>query len=347
MKVEGKLTNTTEVAASDLLEIYRLMVCARAIDAECAALQRQGELAVWAPMRGQEAAQIASAYALGPSDMAFPSYREFGAALARGVKPSDYIHFYRASCLGGLYDPREHGFGLISVPVASQCIHAVGWAMGARFKATKDVSLAYFGDGASSEGDFHEALNFASVFDAPVVFFCQNNGWAISVPFSKQSRTDVATKAQAYGIEGVKVDGNDAVEVFTAVRTAVDRARNESRPTLIEAVTYRIGAHSTADDDSIYRSASEVAEWEKRDPIVRMRTVLEDGGHADDDHFESVRLDAGALAASVREEIFGAAPRDTLDSIGHVFSEISPRLQKQFDALRGDTTDLPAGDTDA
>src|SRR5438132_9549525 len=225
----------------ELRELYRLMVLTRKADLEATALQRQGELAVYPPLIGQEAAQVGSAFALEESDWIFPSYRELGAAVVRGVDLVEYLHFYRATWHGGSYDANAHRFGYVSVPVASQILHAVGYAMGARLDGISLAALAYFGDGATSEGDFHEACNFAAVFRAPVVFFCQTTQCAISAPVSPRTVAPIRRKAQAYGFPGVVVDGNDVLAVYRETKEAARRARDEGVPTLIEAVTYRIG----------------------------------------------------------------------------------------------------------
>ncbi|HVL82540.1 MAG TPA: pyruvate dehydrogenase (acetyl-transferring) E1 component subunit alpha [Actinomycetota bacterium] len=320
----------------DLRDLYRRMALVRRADTEATALQRQGELAVWAPMAGQEAAQVGSASALEPQDMAFPSYRELGAAMTRGVDVVGYLHFYRGTWHGGIYDPSEHGFGMISVPVASQCLHAAGWAMGARFDGKDSVALAYFGDGATSEGDFHEACNFAGVFRAPAIFFCQNNRWAISVPLSKQTAAPIFEKAKAYGFPGVCVDGNDVLAVWQVTREARERAL-EGVPTLIEAMTYRLAPHSTADDASIYQSAEEVEMWRPREPIGRYESFLRREGLADEDFFSEVGAAADAIAHRIRTGLVGAGPEPITDSFDHVYDDLPQHLARQREeALRDD-----------
>ena len=267
----------------DLRELYRLMVLVRRADLEATALQRQGELAVYPPLIGQEAAQVGSAFALSPEEYIFPSYRELGAAVVRGVDLVEYLHFYRATWHGGTYDPNRHRFGMVSVPVGSQTLHAVGYAMGRRMDGASECVMTYFGDGATSEGDLHEAWNFAEVFGAPVVFLCQNNQWAISVPLSKQTIVPIARKAAAYGFPGVRVDGNDVLAVYGATREAAERARTDGTPTLIEAVTYRLGPHSTADDAGRYQPADEVERWRSLDPLERYRRFMEARGLLDED----------------------------------------------------------------
>jgi 2-oxoisovalerate dehydrogenase E1 component alpha subunit len=325
-----------------LLELYRLMALTRRADLEATALQRQGELAVYPPLIGQEAAQVGSAFALEESDWIFPSYRELGAAVVRGVDLVEYLHFYRATWHGGTYDANAHRFGYVSVPVASQTLHAVGYAMGAKLDGLSLATLVYFGDGATSEGDFHEACNFAAVFRSPVVFFCQNNQWAISVPLSAQTVAPIWKKAEAYGFPGVQVDGNDVLAVFKATREAATRARDEGIPTLIEAVTYRIGPHSTADDASKYRPAEEVEQWRAMDPIERYRRWLTGSGTADDAFFEQVESEAKEFASRMREGVTGSKPRPVAELFEWVFADLPPHLARQRDeALRF------AGETDS
>jgi 2-oxoisovalerate dehydrogenase E1 component alpha subunit len=318
-----------------LRELYRLMALTRRADLEATALQRQGELAVYPPLIGQEAAQVGSAFALEESDWIFPSYRELGAALVRGVDLVEYLHFYRATWHGGTHDANAHRFGYVSVPVGSQTLHAVGYAMGAKLDGLSVVTLVYFGDGATSEGDFHEACNFAAVFRAPVVFLCQNNHWAISVPVSAQTVAPIWKKAGAYGFPGVRVDGNDVLAVYRATKEAAARAREEGTPTLIEAVTYRLGPHSTADDATRYQPAEQIEAWKARDPLVRYRRWLEADGRADVEFFDAVEAEAKEFAARMRSGVIGSAPRPVEEMFRWVFAELPPHLARQRDeALR-------------
>ena len=243
---------------------------------------------------------LAIAYALGDEDFIFPSYREMGAAVVRGVDLVDYMHFHRGTWHGGVRDPVGARFAMISVPVGSQMLHAVGWAMGTKLDGKDACAITYFGDGATSQGDFHEACNFAGVFKAPVVFFCQNNHWAISVPIEKQTAAPIWKKAEAYGFPGVRVDGNDVLAVYKMTREATERARAEGIPTLIEAVTYRLGPHSTADDATRYRTKEEVDKWHQLDPLERYRQYLEAEGIAD----QSFVLEVDAEAEDVAQEAF-------------------------------------------
>ena len=327
-----------------LRELYRLMVLTRRADLEATALQRQGELAVYPPLIGQEAAQVGSAFALQESDWIFPSYRELGAAVVRGVDLVEYLHFYRATWHGGTYDAPAHRFGYVSVPVGSQILHAVGFAMGTKKDGLPTASLVYFGDGATSEGDFHEGCNFAAVFKAPVIFFCQNNQWAISVPLSAQTTTPIWTKAAAYGFPGVQVDGNDVLAVYQVTRDAATRAREEGIPTLIEAVTYRIGPHSTADDASKYRPNEEVDQWKALDPLERYRRWLESSGVADDAFLQRVDEEARGFTARIRSGVIGSGPRPVEELFQWVFEDIPPHLARQRDeVLELERHEGPAG----
>src|SRR5688572_19979321 len=236
--------------AEQLRELLRHMVRARRLDRECMALQRQGELTVYPPFEGQEAAQVGSAFALGAEDWAFPTFRELAAALVRGVDPMQYLWYHRGTWHGGPYDPRATRFGPICVPVATQICHAVGVAMGLEKDGIEACALAYLGDGSASEGDFHEGANLAAVFGAPAILFCQNNGWAISVPTALQTAGEIWKRAEGLGFHGIRVDGNDVLAVYRATREAATRARSGRGPTLIEAMTYRMGPRPTAADGS-------------------------------------------------------------------------------------------------
>jgi 2-oxoisovalerate dehydrogenase E1 component subunit alpha len=325
----------TGLDVGGLRELYRLMALTRRADLESTALQRQGELAVYPPLIGQEAAQVGSAFALDETDWAFPSYRELGAALVRGVDLVEYLHFYRATWHGGTYDAPEKRFGYVSVPVASQIIHATGFAMGTKLDGLPTVSLVYFGDGATSEGDFHEGCNFAAVFRAPVVFFCQNNQWAISVPLSQQTVAPIWRKADAYGFPGVLVDGNDVLAVYRATREAVSRARGEGVPTLIEALTYRIGPHSTADDASRYRAEADVQRWRALDPLERYKAWITAAGVADSAFLEEVEREATEFARRLRAGVIESGPRPVAELFEWVFQDVPPHLARQRDeALR-------------
>jgi 2-oxoisovalerate dehydrogenase E1 component alpha subunit len=323
----------------DLRELYRLLVLTRRADLEATALQRQGELAVYPPLIGQEAAQVGSAFALAPADYIFPSYRELGAALVRGIDLVEYLHFYRATWHGGTYDPNEHRFGMVSVPVGSQTLHAVGYALGLKLDGKPDCALVYFGDGATSEGDVHEAFNFGAVFRAPVVFFCQNNHWAISVPLERQTVAPIWKKAEAYGFPGIAVDGNDVLAVYQVTKEAAARARSEGVPTLIEAVTYRLGPHSTADDAGKYQPAEEIERWKALDPIDRYRRFLEGQGLLDEAFVQSCEQEAKDEMARIRAGVIASEPRPLEELFAWVFEgELPPHLARQRDEMLGTGT---------
>lgn len=297
-----------ELSDNHLRGMLRWLFLARAVDDEAMALQAAGELTVYPPFRGQEAAQVGSALALAPQDFVFPTFRELAAALVRGVDAVTYFEYHRGTWHGGAYDPLASRFGPVCIILASQVVHAVGFAMGQRMLGSDVVTLAYFGDGSSSEGDFHEAANFAAVFDAPVVLFCQNNHWAISMHESKQMRAPVVAKAAGYGIPGVQVDGNDVLAVWRATRDAAARARAGDGPTLIEAITYRMGPHHTADDPARYRDPAEHAAWLARDPIVRFERWLTAESLVTTESVAQMRADVAAEVAQIAEGVRSLAP---------------------------------------
>jgi 2-oxoisovalerate dehydrogenase E1 component subunit alpha len=331
--VDPEAREALDLKEEDLRALYRFMALARQVDLACTALQRQGELAVYPPLLGQEAAQVGSAYALGEEDFVFPAYREVGVAVVRGIDLIEYTHFHRGTRHGGIDDPVGSRFAEVSIPIATQALHAVGWAIGARKDRSTACAIAYFGDGATSEGDFHEACNFAGVFGAPVILFCQNNGWAISVPVARQTAAPIWRKAEAYGFPGVRVDGNDVLAVYGVTREAAERARSEHTPTLIEAVTYRMGPHSTADDRSRYQPEEEIERWRGQDPLFRFRKFLEAEGAIDHAFVEQVEADAKGLAAEIRDGIVGASPRDARELFEWVFTELPPHLARQRDQV--------------
>ncbi len=335
---DGTAVGQTDVglSADALRELLRLMVLARRLDRECMALQRQGELTVYPPFEGQEAAQVGSAFALGPQDFAFPTFRELAAAVVRGVDVVQYLEYHRGTWHGGPYDPFATGFAPICVPVATQIVHAVGWALGAKLDGKAACALAYFGDGSASEGDFHEAANLAAVFEAPVVLFCQNNGWAISVPAEEQYVAPIAARAPGYGFPGVRVDGNDVLAVYAATREAAERARAGGGPTLIEAMTYRLGPHSTADDASRYRSDAEVQAWRERDPIDRYRRHLELTGVADATFLAACEDGAEAWVGEVRAAITSVGPPPSAEVFNHVFERPPSTLLREREEALGD-----------
>jgi 2-oxoisovalerate dehydrogenase E1 component beta subunit len=288
-----------------LLALYRQMARVRRLNDEAIALQRQGVLPAFAPCTGQEAAQVGSALALDPAvDFMFPTYREFGAMLAFGVTPRALLAHHRGYADGGLFDATEAHVAPLYASVGATALHAVGWAMGAALQRDPACAIAYFGDGASSQGDVHEAMNFAAVFRTPVVFFCQNNQWAISVPSCRQvGGGSVAARAAGYGLPGVRIDGNDVEAVLDAAAEAVARARAGEGATVIEAMTYRLGPHATSDDPRRYRSADDEAGWVARDPLTRARARLLDSGGADEATLDEIDRELEAEVAAVLEQL--------------------------------------------
>ena len=292
-----------ELTTDDVKDLYRDLVLVRRIDTEAIALQRQGELGIWASLLGQEAAQVGSGRALGPRDMAFPTYREHGVAWCRGLDPSRLLELFRGVSHGG-WDPAAHQFHLYTIVIGAQTLHATGYAMGIQRDGAVgedgEAVIVYFGDGATSQGDVNEAFIWASVFNAPVVFFCQNNQWAISEPLERQSRIPLYQRASGFGFPGLRVDGNDVFACLAVTRKAMQAAREGQGPMLIEAFTYRMGAHTTTDDPTRYRLASELEAWKLKDPIERVKAYLVRTGAADAAFLEGVDAEADELGGRVR-----------------------------------------------
>jgi 2-oxoisovalerate dehydrogenase E1 component alpha subunit len=323
-----------DLKEDDHRALYRWMVLARRVDRQAINLQRQGQLGVYASLLGQEAAQVGSAYALAEQDWAFPSYRESGVALVRGVDPAGTLHLFRGTWFSD-YDPYEHNFGLPCIPIGTQALHAAGYAMAAKLDGRNLVTVAYFGDGATSEGDPHEAMNFAAVFDAPCVFFVQNNQYAISVPLSKQTKAPtIAHKAVGYGMPGYRVDGNDVLATYAVMRRAVERARRGEGPSLIEAVTYRMESHTTADDAARYRNDEELALWRRRDPIARFEAFMQREGLLDDGLRAELDAEAAALATRMREAVYDAPHGDPQELFDHVYVDPPASFTEQRELLR-------------
>src|SRR3954453_19936781 len=274
-----------DVSDEELRSLYRDLVLVRRWDAEATALQRQGELGIWASLLGQEAAQVGAGRAPAADDMAFPTYREHGVAWTRGVDPLHVMSLFRGVDMGS-WDPIARGFNLYTVVIGAQCLHATGYAMGLQRDGAESATLAFLGDGATSQGEVNEAMIWAATFGAPVVFFCQNNQYAISVPIERQSRVPLFHRAGGFGFPGVRVDGNDVLAVLAVTRAALAAAREGQGPTFIEAFTYRMGAHTTSDDPTRYRLASELEEWKLRDPIARVKAYLARNGIADAAFFD-------------------------------------------------------------
>jgi pyruvate dehydrogenase E1 component alpha subunit len=293
-----------ELTDDEVKDLYTDLVLVRRIDTEAIALQRQGELGIWASLLGQEAAQVGSGRALGPRDMAFPTYREHGVAWCRGLDPLRLLELFRGVSHGG-WDPAAHRFHLYTIVIGAQTLHATGYAMGIQRDGAVgedgEAVVVYFGDGATSQGDVNEAFIWASVFNAPVVFFCQNNQWAISEPLERQSRIPLYQRARGFGFPGIRVDGNDVFGCLAATRQALQAAREGQGPTLIEAFTYRMGAHTTTDDPTRYRLASELEAWKLKDPIERVKAYLVRSGAAGADFFAEVDAQADELGRRVRK----------------------------------------------
>nr|WP_224751410.1 pyruvate dehydrogenase (acetyl-transferring) E1 component subunit alpha [Microbacterium helvum] len=317
-----------DVDSAALRSLYRDLVLLRRIDVEGVALQRQGQLGLWPPCQGQEATQIGTARALRADDFAFPSYRETGVVYARGGKPSDFVLAWRGE-EHSTYDPYELNTATQQIIIGAQSLHAVGYAMGVQRDGTDQVSVAYFGDGASSQGDVNEAMVFASSFGAPVVFVCTNNQWAISEPVALQAKVPIAGRAPGFGIPSMRVDGNDVLACLAAMRWALDHARSGKGPAFIEAVTYRMGPHTTSDDPTRYRDKDEVETWRRRDPIARVEALLRSRGEFDDAFVASVDRDADTLAASVREAAMTATTRAPLTVLDHVYAEPHSGIDEQ------------------
>lgn len=323
-----------DLTPEDLRQIYRFMVVGRRVDQEATNLQRQGELGVYCPSLGQEGGQVGAAYALEETDWIVPAYREISMAYMRGVEPADFLNMYRGTWHGGTWDPWEHRYALLCVPVATQTLHGVGFAMAAKLDRAPIAVLTCMGDGATSEGDWHEGLNFAGVFKAPAVFFCQNNQYAISVPITGQTAAPtLAVRALGYGFPGVRVDGNDVLASYCVTKDALRRARAGNGPTLIEAITYRMGPHSTADDPTRYRTAEELGRWEELDPIRRFVTYAEREGALDDEWRGAVENEAAEVAARTRSAIVGAPPASAGELFEQVFSEMTPMLARERDEV--------------
>jgi pyruvate dehydrogenase E1 component alpha subunit len=315
--------------------LFRDLVLSRRIDFEAHALQRHGELGLWAPALGQEAAQIGSGRALLPQDFAFPTYREHGVALCRGVDPALLLGLFRGVELGG-WDPAEHGFALYSIVIGAQTLHATGYAMGltldgevGRNDPERDAAvIAYFGDGATSQGDVNEAFDWAAVFNAPVVFFCQNNQYAISASTDHNTRGPIAQRAGGFGFSGIRVDGNDVLACHAVTTAAMQKARNGEGPSLIEAYTYRMGAHTTSDDPSRYRDSAEVETWKLKDPIERVKRYLLTQG-TPQEFFDELDAEAEELGKHLRETCKALPEPDLAALFDHVFVDGSDELAEQ------------------
>jgi len=322
--------------AETIRGFYRDMVLTRRIDTEATALQRHGELGIWAQLLGQEAAQIGAGRALRPQDYVFPTYREHGVAYCRGVDPLNLLGLFRGVDHGA-WNPNDNNFGLYTIVIGAQALHATGYAMGIQRDGAvgtgdpeRDAAvIAHFGDGASSQGDVNEAFIFAASYNAPVVFFCQNNQWAISEPIERQTRIPLYQRALGFGFPGVRVDGNDVLATYAVTRAALQRARDGQGPTFVEAYTYRMGAHTTTDDPTRYRLSDDVENWKLKDPIARVKAYLTRNGLADDAFFDAVEEEAKELGHHLREGCKALPDPKPMSMFDHVYAEEPEELRAQ------------------
>ncbi|GAA1189859.1 thiamine pyrophosphate-dependent enzyme [Brevibacterium paucivorans] len=325
-----------ELTVDDLKGFYRDMVLIRRVDAEGNALQRQGQLGLWVPLLGQEAAQIGLGRALRPQDYVFPTYREHGVAWCRGVAPETLLGIFRGQNHSG-WDPKDNNFNVYTIVIGSQVMHATGYAMGVQMDGavgTGDmdrdtIAVACCGDGATSQGDVSEALTFAGAFRSPVLFYIQNNQWAISEPNKVQTSVPLYTRGQGFGVPGVRVDGNDILAVYSVCRAYADRIRSGQGPMLIEAYTYRMGAHTTADDPTKYRDSAEVDAWKPKDPILRVRKYLENTNDVDAAFFTAIDDEADALAERIRSACVNMEPPPVDEIFDSVFVEPHPMIEEE------------------
>ena len=326
------------VGVAELQGLYRDMVLVRRFDREANALQRQGQLGIWVPLLGQEAAQIGAGRALAPQDMAFPSYREHGVAWCRGIDPTELLGIFRGTDQGG-WDSRATRFHLYTIVIGNQCLNATGYAMGQKFEskvgdgADAEATMCFFGDGATSQGDVHEGFVWAAVYDAPVVFYCQNNQWAISEPTERQTRVPLYKRAQGYGFPGIRVDGNDVLACLAVSRWALDECRTGNGPVLVEAFTYRMDAHTTSDDPTRYRLAGELELWKLKDPIERVRVHLVRSLGVEQEFFDEIAADADALAGRFRQFCMDMPAPAPDRMFSEVYAEESPLVAAQREAF--------------
>jgi 2-oxoisovalerate dehydrogenase E1 component alpha subunit len=317
-----------EITGGEVQRLFRDMVLARRLDNEAMALQRQGELGLWAPLLGQEAAQVGAAHALAAEDYVFPSYREHAIALNRGVTVPELLKIWRGTEHGG-WDADKVRMAGYAIVIGAQTLHAVGYAMGIQRDNVAEAVLACFGDGASSQGDVNEAFVWAGAQNAPVVFFCQNNQWAISARLETQTRVPLANRASGFGFHGVRVDGNDVFACLAVTRSALNLARDGGGPMLIEAFTYRMSAHTSSDDPTRYRTSAELEEWRLKDPIERLRAYLTKNELADDAFFESVDEEADDLGRQVRADCRALPDPEPRAIFEQVYAGTHPQLDEE------------------
>lgn len=325
-----------EIGTDELRGLYRDMVLVRRVDREASALQRQGQLGIWVPLLGQEAAQIGAGRAMAAQDMAFPSYREHGVAWCRGVDPTELLGLFRGVDHGS-WDPATTGFHSYTIVIGNQCLNATGWAMGSVFRGQvggpdTHAAVCFFGDGATSQGDVHEAFVWASVYDAPLVFFCQNNQWAISEPTERQTRVPLYQRARGYGFPGIRVDGNDVLASLAVTRWALEQCRSGNGPVLVEAFTYRMDAHTTSDDPTRYRLADELETWKLKDPLERLRVHLVRTAGVEQEFFDALAEESDALAARLREHCLALPDPGPDRMFSEVYAAEDPDLAAQREA---------------
>ena len=336
LDAEGRLEESLRPDLSDerIRELFQEILFVRMLDQKALSLQRQGRMGTYAPVQGQEAGQVGSASALGKGDFVFPSFRETGVLYMRGVPLRDILLYWMGDERGAKVPDDVFVFP-ISVPVGTHPLHAVGAAWAAKLRKENICTIVYFGDGATSEGDFHEAMNFAGVFQAPVIFFCQNNQYAISVPRKKQTASKtIAQKAIAYGFDGIQIDGNDLLAAYAATGEAREKALAGGGPTLIEAVTYRFGPHTTADDPTKYRKEEEIEEWKSRDPVIRLQKYLAGKGLWEPKREEVFRKEAEERINRAVQEAETIAPPAVEDIFRYTYSQMTPVLKEQLSDYR-------------
>ncbi len=317
-----------KVGPKELRGFWQDMTVVRRIDSEGIALQRQGQLGLWAPSRGQEAAQLGSARALRDDDFIFPSYREHGVLFARGAAPGDYVRVWRGE-EGSAYDPAVMHMAPLQIIIGAQSLHATGYAIGILRDGGDQIAATYFGDGATSQGDVSEAMIFAASYGAPVVFICQNNHWAISEPVTVQTKHPIAGRAPGFGVPSMRVDGNDVLACYAATMWAAEHARSGKGPVFLELVTYRMGPHTTADDPTRYRNDAELELWVQRDPISRLEAHLRALGELDESHIEAAGAAADAAAKELRASCLGMVTREPLAVFDGVYAEPHTGLRRQ------------------
>jgi pyruvate dehydrogenase E1 component alpha subunit len=336
LKPDGTLQSGQSPPINDqeTLALYQKMLFTRLADQRGLLLQRQGRFGTYAPIWGQEACQIGSAYVLQKGDWIFPAFREIAATLMIGIPLKNFMLYWMGNEMGS-HAPEGINIMPVSIPVGTHIPHAVGTAWAARLRGDQIVTVAYFGDGATSKGDFHEAMNFAGVFKTPTIFFCQNNQFAISVPRSRQTASaTIAQKAIAYGFDGIQVDGNDLFGVIAATKEAVDKARSGGGPTLIEGVTFRFGPHTTADDPTKYRTENEIEPWKPRDPMIRLRLYLKGKGLWSEEVEQRMTEESQKEIDQAVKDAESVPPPEVEEIFKYVFAEMTPQLKEQLEYLK-------------